>query len=104
MISLRCNTAFPLFQVNHHTMSSGLVRDSRCRRSISESNLPTLKQSLDDELPLNAAERRAEAIETLRVRKEAMQEALDKKLTELRAVCLREGVRAFDRSTNRSIN
>lgn len=75
-----------------NVIRSTSLRDSRCRRSISESNLPSLKVNQDDDLPLSAAERRTEMLETMRVRKEALEEALEKKLNEMRSICLREGV------------
>ena len=65
------------------------------RKSTSESNLPSLK-NLNDELPLNDAERNQEKLETMKVRKNALEETLEKKLNELRSICLREGVSAID--------
>ena len=60
------------------------------RKSISESNL--LKNNYNDELPLNDSERIQERLENMKVRKNALEETLEKKLNELRQICLREGV------------
>lgn len=58
-------------------------------KSTSENNLP----SLSDEIPLNDTERNQEKLETMKIRKNALEETLEKKLNELRSLCLREGVR-----------
>lgn len=57
-------------------------------KSTSENNLP----SLSDEIPLNDTERNQEKLETMKIRKNALEETLEKKLNELRSLCLREGV------------
>lgn len=57
-------------------------------KSTSENNLP----SLSDEIPLNDSERNQERLETMKIRKQALEETLEKKLNELRSLCLREGV------------
>lgn len=57
-------------------------------KSTSENNLP----SLNDEIPLNDSERNQEKLETMKIRKNALEETLEKKLSELRSLCLREGV------------
>ena len=61
-------------------------------KSTSETNLP----SLSDETPLNDTERNQEKLETMKIRKNALEETLEKKLNELRSLCLREGVRFVD--------
>lgn len=60
------------------------------RKSTSEGNL---NQNLDDELPLNDSERAQIQVESLKIRKNALEETLEKKLNELRQICLKEGVR-----------
>ena len=58
-------------------------------KSTSENNLA----SLSDEIPLNDTERNQEKLETMKIRKNALEETLEKKLNELRSLCIREGVR-----------
>lgn len=65
-----------------------MLETSKVRRSISCYSLPTL--GIDDEN--EETEERREMHEALRVRKEALQGALNTKLAELKALCLREAV------------
>ena len=53
---------------------------------VSSQSLPSLRieDCVDEE--------RREMFETLKVRKEALEDALNKKVAELKALCLREGV------------
>ena len=57
--------------------------------------MPTLR--IEDEelnqLENNKEEQQKEMFETLKVRKEALEEAMNKKLAELKSLCLKEGVK-----------
>ncbi|CAG2163383.1 unnamed protein product [Oppiella nova] len=84
-------------ELNSSTVSS--TESSRAnslttsRRSLSAHSLPTLR--IEDEtltqLESNKAVKEKEMFETLKVRKEALEEAMNKKLAELKALCLKEG-------------
>ena len=71
--------------------------DYSLRRSLSSHSLPTLR--IEDEeliqLENNKAEKQKEMFETLKVRKEALEEAKNKKLAELKSLCLKEAVNMF---------
>jgi len=57
--------------------------------------LPTLRieEEALNQIEINKVEKQREMLETLKVRKEALEEAMNKKLAELKALCLKEGVR-----------
>lgn len=74
--------------MSNATIFRSSFKETATRKSISESNLV----NLNDELPLNDAERNLEKLETMKVRKNALEETLEKKLNELRSICVREGV------------
>lgn len=69
---------------------------SQCplHRSISSHSLPSLRieeESLH-KIEIAKAEKQKEMFETLKVRKEALENELSKRIAELKALCLKEGV------------
>ncbi len=76
-------------------MSSPRNNNFALQRSISSHSLPTLhiEEEALNQIVSNKAEKEKEMLETLKVRKEALEEAMNKKLAELKALCLKEGVR-----------
>lgn len=71
-------------------MGSNMLECSNMRKSISSPNLTVL-------LSANQVKQRSESegnekLEALRVKKEALESALSKKLFELKSLCLKEGV------------
>ena len=82
---------------NQSVPTSSRSGDYSIRRSLSSHSLPTLR--IEDEeliqLENNKAEKQKEMFETLKVRKEALEEAMNKKLAELKSLCLKEGVKTI---------
>ena len=78
---------------SHSTSRSG---DLPLRRSHSSHSLPTLR--IEDEelnqLQNNKEEQQKQMFETLKVRKEALEVAVNRKLAELKSLCLKEGVKS----------